>query len=207
MSDEIDLERILERQHSRLSALMRTPAYGAKILTGRLGIPQSMLTNWLTRKVFDLDADQHRTAAETRLYSARDAIMLAHAARLAAFGLPMSAAKPLAERFAGAVPAYFLPRASTFAGDEMRVFPRGNEWVVARYSHDDSKGKKTFNTETLSTGWAEEISEDQIPRHGLIIEPLRFTIEVLAALGQSIAVGTDEDIRAAVASKTKRKGK
>jgi len=118
-------------------AAMRLPLYGAKILTGRLNIPQTTLTNWPTRKVFGLDADQHRTDNEGRPYSAHDAILLAHAARLVAFGLPISVAKPLAERLTDAVPAYFRPRASAatftgdelvFTGDELRIFPCPWDW-------------------------------------------------------------------------------
>jgi hypothetical protein len=204
-----ELEQRFRELEEQRAAGLRVPKYGARILTGRLKIPQSTLTNWLTRKIFDLDADQHRTESEARLYSTRDAILLAYAVRLTSFGMSIPAAKAIAEGLTETVvPRLFQIQNSASIDDTvMLIFSRGHEWVVALYSHEED-GKSIFSS---STG--ETIPADQIPDFHLTIEPRQFVLKVMETLGEPIAIGSAKDFRDAADRidaapiKSKRKGK
>jgi len=187
-------QRFREREQQQLAAL-RFPKLGAKILTRRIGIPQSTLTNWLTRKVFKLDADNHRPTNEQRLYSARDALLLACASYFVASGTPLRVAKAFSERFIENLGHIFRPKSSVSLGPTVMIFPRGNEWIMAFKSADamPEVAVEVFGAD--DTFRFENLSKDRLPPAYFAFEPDRFITDVLRNLGEGFAEGTAEDHR------------
>src|SRR2546423_11594395 len=104
--DDLDwkeLESTFRAIAERSIAFFSTPRLPPNLLTNTLRIPRTTLTNWLTKGEFDLDADRNRQGRETRLFSARDAVLLAAAAEFVAVGVPLGFAKDTAHRVADKV--------------------------------------------------------------------------------------------------------
>lgn len=188
MTDDRELSK-MEKRFRELEreqvAKLRVPKFAAKILTRRIGIRQSTLTNWLTRDVFDLDADRHRpTKKETRLYSARDALLLACASYFVASGTPLRTAKAFSERIIDDVGHLFRPKASIGGAGTLLVFPRGDEWIMAFQS-----GAGNLAAEVLGADGkyrSENISKTRLPPAYLAFDSERFIKGVLQDLGEGL---------------------
>jgi DNA-binding transcriptional MerR regulator len=206
MADWDELERRFREHQAAQNERMSVPKFTTKILTRRLNVPSTTLTNWLTRKVFDLDADRYRQPNSSRLFSTRDVLLLAFAARLAAFGMPTEAIKRLCDWFiSGGQLSAVTVMNSTSASRSLVIFPKGDGWIAGEEFVDD-EGRARFAGADLMTGGSVELVGPEIPGTRLVIIPRQVLLDVLGALGETVVTGSAEAMRQA-AAKTERRSK
>lgn len=176
--DDLDwkeLESSFRAVAERSIAFFTTPRFPPKLLTNTLGIPRTTLTNWLTKGEFDLDADRNRQGRETRLFSARDAVLLAAAAEFVAVGVPLGFAKDTAHRVADKIAEWMRSVQMMAPGSELIIYRAANEWHVVPKSR----------------------APDKLPALHLQFDIAAFAKKVLDELGVTMVAGTADDFRRA----------
>ena len=165
-----ELRASFEAVAAQSIASFSAPRIPTKVLIERLGIPRSSLTNWLTNKAFELDADKHRDGNRDRLFSARDAVVLATAAQTSAIGLPLATAKALADHLVDHIKELM----GTLHGFAMKTKvliyrrPGEPEWQIVHYLVGASKVR------TYSKGQWKLVSIDDLGS----IPPMRVEFDV-----------------------------
>jgi hypothetical protein len=155
----------------RSIAFFSTPRFPPKLLTSRIGIPQTTLTNWLSKGEFELDADRNRRGRETRLFSARDAVLLAAAAEFVAVGVPLGFAKDTAHRICDQIMHWMGSPQMMAPGSELIIYRAANEWHVVPKSS----------------------APDKLPALHLEFDIVGFAKKVLDELGVTMVAGTADD--------------
>jgi hypothetical protein len=198
-----ELLRQLSELEQRQAANLRVPKYASRVLTKQF-VSQHALTNWLTRKVFHLDADEHRDHNSTRLFSCRDAVLLACAAHFVMPGLiPLSIAKPVAEHCAASVlRSLCQPKNSISTSQEVMVFPLRGRWLMAQR---DGQGQIIAKDLASDDADGFELSAADLPAARFVFEPERLVLGILEALGEGVVIGNATQIRRAAATKQKRR--
>jgi hypothetical protein len=176
-----DLEANYRGLAERNIAFFTAPRFPPKLLTNRLGIPRTTLTNWLSKGEFDLDADRNRQGRETRLFSARDIVLLAAAAEFVGIGVPLGFAKDTAQRVCDQIAEWMGSIQMRAPGSsELVIYRAANEWHVVPKSSVPEK----------------------LPALRLEFDILAFAKKVLDELGVTVVAGTADDFqRAANAQK------
>jgi hypothetical protein len=124
-----ELAREADKLKLRAIASFTSPRFPTRQVI-KLGVPRSTLTNWLTKKEFDLDADKQRAENSSRLFSPRDGVLLTCASNLVAIGVPLAIAKEVANLVARSIESSFSIRMSIVA-HRLAIFRDGESWVVA----------------------------------------------------------------------------
>jgi hypothetical protein len=169
-----DLEANFRRLAERNIAFFTASRFPPKLLTNRLGIPRTTLTNWLSKGEFDLDADRNRQGRETRLFSARDAVLLAAAAEFVGIGVPLGFAKDTAQRVCDQIVEWMgsiqmMARGSS----ELVIYRAANEWHAVPKSS----------------------VPDKLPALHLEFDIAAFAKKVLDELGVTGVAGTADDFQ------------
>ena len=86
-----EVERARRIQH-------REPRFPLGSVVTATGISETTLRNWLTRGRLKLDADAARSGRASRLFSQRDAVLIAVLHSLGNVGLPITEAMPIADK-------------------------------------------------------------------------------------------------------------
>jgi hypothetical protein len=171
------IERRATQIAERSVAAFRQPRFAPKVLLEVLEIPKTTITNWLTRESFDLDANKHRKGAGHRLYSARDAILIAATERLVAVGVEFNVAKDVAERIcAQLVGTMGRPMAMANSGLHLFIFKYEGKWRVRPYR----------------IGMTEDIPPVRVE---FAVDA--FIQDVTAKLGMPVIFGTAEELKRA----------
>jgi hypothetical protein len=130
---ELERLRIMSQESAARSREAFTrPQFSTRHVIQNAGVVRTRLTNWLTQKTFELDADRERQGNAARLFSARDEILLAAASSLVDIGLPLEVARLLALETAHSMSKRFMPQNRFEGGNAYTVFRRGGDWIVAR---------------------------------------------------------------------------
>jgi hypothetical protein len=179
MSDETnwgELEAGFKAIAESSIAYFTAPRFAPKILTGKLGVPRTTLNNWLTNKEFDLDADRHRKGRETRLFSARDSVLLAAAAQFGAVGVPLAVAKGIASTVCTQI---------VWSLSHVQMSTARSELIIFRDSdHSWHVGPKSQ-------------APDKLPPLRMEFDTIAFAGQVLGELGIPFVLGTADDLRSA----------
>ncbi len=186
-------DTIAERSVANFSA----PRVPTKVLVQTLGVPRTSLNNWMTKKVFDLDADRHRKGNEERLWSAADAVKLAAAAQTSAIGLPVATAKALGEHLCDFIVGRMRTIHALAGGSRVVIFrqPGSDAWEMIHHS------ERRANAFVFKDGaWKTEQLTDQLER----VPPMRVEFDVTEfvanivnalQLDVTMVVGTTDDFR------------
>ena len=170
------------------------PRFRTRVLTTKLGIPASTLSNWLTGNVFELDGDKHREGKGVhRLFSARDVVLLSAAAQVASIGIPWTVTKAVAETIVteiiSSINGSLQLHVQCF---ELAVFRRGKDWwVVPRLGAEPPEGaqfrpRQIAGTVFASGEWKQVTGESGVPDAPpvhIVFNLAGFSKQVLAELG------------------------
>jgi hypothetical protein len=132
LSELARLRILFEESAVRSQEAFIRPQFPTRHVIQNAGVVRTRLTNWLTQRAFELDADRERQGNTARLFSARDEILLAAASSLVDIGLPFDVAHRLALETANSVSKRFMPQSSFRDGNAYTIFRRGSDWIIAR---------------------------------------------------------------------------
>jgi hypothetical protein len=181
------------------------PRFPPRLLINELGIARSTLANWLTGKIFELDADKDRKDKRfSRLFSARDAVLLSAAAQLTAIGAPHAVSKFVAEMIAAEI-------VSSIGGPQLRIpslewviFRRTNTWwLIPRISLNAPKGTQLppieIAAKVFASGEWKDVAIDgdlpDAPPVHIVFDLVNFSRHVLGQLGTTIIPAMPKDFR------------
>lgn len=144
------------------------PRFTLGAITSGLGIPEVTIRNWLTRNQIAFDGATSREKGKWRLFSVRDAIVLAVCFRLSRLGVPVSVFSKVYE------PAVGLAKAMLSGPLGMARNPVGVLWNDGEWRLD-----KTFDSGPFS------VTAPGAPAMAIIIDFEKIIVETMNALGMS----------------------
>lgn len=192
------------------------PRIPARILIEDLNIPRSNLDNWNARKVFNLDADLNREGDKSRLYSARDSLVLKTANEVSGLGVPLAVGQTLGRLLAEYV-MHGMGRVTAFAsratrGDDrtsVMLFRHDGKWQMIHYRPGNPEGPRMqFEQDQWKLVQGEYWALKNPPPVRIEIEVDDFIRDVLEATqpGAVVSVGNVDDLTRA-AEKLRPAGK
>lgn len=200
MTNDAELLRLLDEldahRRSQIAAL-RAPTLPTRLLVDGLGIPRTTLQNWHARHLFRLDADTSRQGDAHRLFSARDAILLAAAAQVAAIGAPLTVTERAAHMVCDAVVSMIGRSLTPALRPQLVAFCRGGEWWLVPRAL--SGPPRVVQGHVYRAGdWSTEDIDDTLfvsPPLYIVFDIFRFAQDVLAKLGLTMTYGTAAEHR------------
>jgi hypothetical protein len=164
-----------ELRRPNLSAF-HEPRFNLGAITGSLGIPEAKIRNWLTRDQLPLSAKDGHQKGKWRLFSNRDAIVIAVAHHLSLLGVPMAPCTEVSVRVAEAAQMLFQGAMGLPKNMVLIVFNDG-EWKIAR----------AFDSGPF------RISEMDIPPAAIVVNVHKVIMDTLRPLGIEIFSGNKHD--------------
>jgi hypothetical protein len=183
-----ELKRIADRN----VAIFRAPKHRPVVLIENFGIPRTTLANWLTSNEFpDLDASRGHAEGKTRLFSARDVMLLSGVAGLTAIGVPMDLAKDIAKvvviNFESAIASVQMASRS---GDKIIWRHKEGTWAVVTCIVLEPPGPLVRDVSVWSRkrGWHEDpdLEPSDIPSAHVVWKVNDFVAQTSEKLGMII---------------------
>lgn len=159
----------------------RAPRVMSKVLVDQLDVPRTALDRFLTDKMFELDADEHRQGDKARLFSPRDTLRLTAAALFSQVGLPRSISKEIAESIARYCENSQREVQASFPNVEVVVFKALGGWqvVMKRWL----KGQPIDSSVLRDGKWVKPSQPVEFPPARVVVDVDELVRRTMAACG------------------------
>lgn len=161
------------------------PRFTLSAITEGLGVPDVTIRNWLTRGQLDLGAETARAKGKWRLFSLRDAVVIAVAFHLSRVGVPVAIFHEVAQKVARFGEMFFKGPVA-MVRRPIVVLTNDGEWQT--YLHHDSGPFR--------------LTDLDIPPAAVVLNVEAVLVRTLQALGFDAVLGTAAEIEAARAARS-----